>query len=489
MALCYYYGDFRYFNTIILNDLTKFFLKNPTEKLTINTFSDYSHIIKLLFNDHYTTVCQIDHVKDGIALEEFLGSDKDLELSDLNSKPLSKLKFRSKLFDEKYNPETSNIICIFPQTKKISFDMFNNILEIIKDTFITKNYKIILLGKKTDTLEINNNEYIHSTDIDEMIYLLNKCNLFISPDSGFAYFAKNCATKNILLVTNQECNKSQTKYNPFNSKQYIIDFTQSITIPRFRLDYCFKNPDTIEKKYISNNRPFVSCVCPTYNRRKFLPNLLKIFNNQKYPSNLCELVIFDDSVVSNYDIIKQYNINNNIIYIHNQHNKYPIGKKRNILNQIVKGEYIVCFDDDDYYPPERISHAITKMQSAKVNLCGASLIHIYYTDLDKIYQFGPYGPSHATNGTLAYHRNYLLTHCYEDSAQQAEESLFLNKFSEPLVQLLPEKTLLCIAHGNNTFDKKKIIDSGKLLALKLNNLVSDKTLVKFYKALSSNIVA
>ncbi len=72
---------------------------------------------------------------------------------------------------------------------------------------------------------------------------------------------------------------------------------------------------------------------------------------------------------------------------------------------------------------------------------------------------------------------------YDDLAPHAEESFFMNKFTEPLVQLDAFKTMLCIAHGNNTFDKKKIINNGKQTSLKLDNFINEKDLLAFYKNL------
>lgn len=232
------------------------------------------------------------------------------------------------------------------------------------------------------------------------------------------------------------------------------------------------------------SRPFVSCITPTYGRALFLPNLLKIFNYQTYPANLMELIILDDSPESNQHIIDKYNVNNNIKYTHLKE-KLPLGKKRNMLNDMATGDYIVCFDDDDYYPPERVSHAITKMTATKNNLSGASLLYVYFTHLDQIYAFGPYGPNHATNGTFAYNRSFLQKHKYEDNAKSAEEAYFLEKYTNPLVQLDPFKTILCIAHNSNTFDKKQIMSTGKLTSLKLKSFVKDKQLLDFYKKLKS----
>jgi len=36
-----------------------------------------------------------------------------------------------------------------------------------------------------------------------------------------------------------------------------------------------------------------------------------------------------------------------------------------MLNDMCLGEYIVCMDDDDFYPPDKISFAINKMKGSK----------------------------------------------------------------------------------------------------------------------------
>lgn len=230
----------------------------------------------------------------------------------------------------------------------------------------------------------------------------------------------------------------------------------------------------------------VSCVCPTYNRRQYLPNLLKIYKLQTYPHKFMELVILDDSEKSNQDIIDEYTKRYpelNIRYIFSSE-RLTLGKKRNMLNELAKGEYIVCFDDDDYYSTDRVSHAIQKMKQTKINLAGSSILHIYYTHLGEIYEFGPYGPFHATNGTLAYHKSYLSTHKYNDEAKMQEEPVFLNNYKSPMVQLSPYKTMLCISHTSNTHDKKTIIQGGKKTSLKLKNFVEDKELLEFYKKIN-----
>ena len=40
-----------------------------------------------------------------------------------------------------------------------------------------------------------------------------------------------------------------------------------------------------------------------------------------------------------------------------------LGKKRNIVHEKSKGEIIVYMDDDDYYPPERVSPPVEMLQT------------------------------------------------------------------------------------------------------------------------------
>ena len=41
-------------------------------------------------------------------------------------------------------------------------------------------------------------------------------------------------------------------------------------------------------------RPFVSVVTPTYNRRRFIPTLIKLYKAQTYPKDRMEWIILDD---------------------------------------------------------------------------------------------------------------------------------------------------------------------------------------------------
>lgn len=234
---------------------------------------------------------------------------------------------------------------------------------------------------------------------------------------------------------------------------------------------------------IDDDVPFVSCICPTYNRHNFLPTLFKLFNDQDYPKELCELVVLDDSTNGPFDV-KKYNVNNNIRYYHIKTDKpIPIGKKRNLLHQLIKGKYIVCFDDDDFYPPSRISHCIEKLRTSDIKIAGSSELYVYYCHIKKIYKFGPYSETHATNGTLGYHFSVIFDKYYDDNSTVGEEKKFLENFQKKIVQLQTRKTILCISHKHNTFDKKNIIQSGQETKYKLKDFIVDDDTLKIYESI------
>jgi hypothetical protein len=164
----------------------------------------------------------------------------------------------------------------------------------------------------------------------------------------------------------------------------------------------------------------------------------------------------------------------------------PLGKKRNIMHDKSKGDIIVYMDDDDYYPKERVSHAVNMLQTHPNALCaGASEIYIWFKHIQKMFQFGPYGPNHATAGTFAFKRELLKDHRYEEHAALAEEKAFLKNYSVPFVQLEPKKTILVFSHIHNTFDKKKLLENGenqfqKTSPRTVDEFVKEPELKEFY---------
>jgi len=230
---------------------------------------------------------------------------------------------------------------------------------------------------------------------------------------------------------------------------------------------------TNKRSKVKKAIPFVSVCTPTFNRRPFINAMIKCFNHQDYPKENMEWIIIDDGtdpvgdLVAHLPCVKYFKYDT----------KMSLGRKRNIMHEKSKGEIIVYMDDDDYYPPQRVSHAVEMLVTHPSALCaGSSEIYIYFQHLKQVYQFGPYTPNHATAGTFAFKRKLLDDHAYNNDAALAEEKAFLKNYSVPFVQLDPKKVILVFSHEHNTFDKRKLLDDR-------NNFVklSDKTVGDFVK--------
>lgn len=214
---------------------------------------------------------------------------------------------------------------------------------------------------------------------------------------------------------------------------------------------------TKTKQMQKSKLPFVSICTPTFNRRPFIPIMIKCFEHQTYPKDRIEWIIIDDGtdkiedMVTHIPQVKYFKYND----------KLTLGKKRNISHEKSIGDIIVYMDDDDYYPPERISHAVEMLQKSPDILCaGSSIMFIYYKHIHKMYQFGPYGANHATAATFAFKRKLLEQTKFEESACLAEERHFLKNYTIPFIQLDSMKTILVFSHNHNSFDKKLLLNQG-----------------------------
>ena len=245
-----------------------------------------------------------------------------------------------------------------------------------------------------------------------------------------------------------------------------------------------KEKRTIKQfKEFNEKFPLVSICTPTFNRRPFIPNIIKCFQNQTYPKERMEWIIIDDGTDKIEDLIKDVP---QIKYFKYDEKMY-LGKKRNIMHEKSSGDIIVYMDDDDYYPPERVSHAVETLKKNPKALCaGSSEMYIYFKHISEMYKFGPYGPNHSTAATFAFRRDLLKLTKYDDDAALAEEKKFLKNYTIPFVQMDPMKTILVFSHVHNSFDKKTLLNQGsanpfvKLSNLEVDNFVKEADIREFF---------
>lgn len=228
-------------------------------------------------------------------------------------------------------------------------------------------------------------------------------------------------------------------------------------------------------------QPFVSICTPTFNRRPFIQMAIKCFEHQTYPKDKMEWIIIDDGtdkiedLVSHIPQVKYFKYDE----------KLTLGKKRNISNEKAKGDIIVYMDDDDYYPPERVKHAVERLKESKALCAGSSAMFIYFKHIDKMLQFGPYGPNHATAATFAFKRELLNQTRFDEKSSVAEEKKFLKDYTIPFVQLDSTKSILVFSHNHNSFDKKELLKqmpnpNVHETSLTPKDLVKEPDILKFF---------
>jgi glycosyltransferase involved in cell wall biosynthesis len=234
-------------------------------------------------------------------------------------------------------------------------------------------------------------------------------------------------------------------------------------------------------KSFKKKLPFVSICTPTFNRRPFIPYMIACYQHQIYPQDRMEWIIVDDGTDPIEDLVKD--IPGVKYYRYTE--KLLLGRKRNLMHSFAKGDIIVYMDDDDYYPPTRVSHAVETLSKSSCLIAGSSEMHIYFSKRDAIYQFGPYGPNHSTAAAFAFKKELLSTTRYNETSSFAEESSFLKSYSIPMVQLNPLKTILVFSHKHNSLSKEELLEKPELTKVqlsrfKVDDFVKEASLKQFY---------
>jgi GT2 family glycosyltransferase len=200
-------------------------------------------------------------------------------------------------------------------------------------------------------------------------------------------------------------------------------------------------------------RPLVSCVMPTRGRREFVSQSVLYFNRQDYPER--ELLILDDG---GGDLSRELPDDPRIRYFRLRPGM-SIGTKRNHGCQMARGSVIACWDDDDWYAPERLSVQMKPLLSGEAEMC-ALPVRVFF-DLEK-WEFWTCSPElhrrlwigDVAAGTLVYRR-----HVWERLAQYPDQSLAEDGFflrealrrGATLSRIGRERLFIYLRHGKNSW--------------------------------------
>lgn len=214
--------------------------------------------------------------------------------------------------------------------------------------------------------------------------------------------------------------------------------------------------------------PNISILMPTYNRRRFLPFIIRNLKAQDYPHKKLQLVIHDDGtepLIEDYVTFKNAINPIKLKYIRNK-NKLSIGEKRNILVQNANNNIVVFMDDDDLYEPTYISHSYQTLKENKAGCVGCDkMIFLYppYTKDDF------YAIDCGDNKKLIHEATMMFSKTWYNKTKgfkktsRAEGVGITESCKLKTIALTnPYLTMTAIVHGKNTIDKEQFKGSNKL---------------------------
>lgn len=139
----------------------------------------------------------------------------------------------------------------------------------------------------------------------------------------------------------------------------------------------------------------------------------------------------------------------------------PIGWLRNRCLELALehgADYIVFWDDDDYYPPTRISSGVAALEAnPELDMTGSSKMYLLLTRENVLMTTGPFHDRHATAATHTIRRSYAETHRFDPEKKCAEEITFTKGWTARIQQIPAEEVIVVMGHTRNTVDKSQLL--------------------------------
>ena len=196
--------------------------------------------------------------------------------------------------------------------------------------------------------------------------------------------------------------------------------------------------------------PLVSCILPTADRAGFLAEAVRGFLAQDYPRR--ELVVVDDGDPPIAGLLPR----DDRIRCLRLPERRTVGEKRNLACLEARGEIIAHLDDDDWYPPDRLSRQVAALLGSEAQVCGTSRLHFLDPLNERAWLYDYPGARWVAGSTLVYRRSFWERHRFLP-AQVGEDWHFLRRLPDARALLDLEDPALCVAtlHPGNTSPKRR----------------------------------
>jgi glycosyltransferase involved in cell wall biosynthesis len=187
----------------------------------------------------------------------------------------------------------------------------------------------------------------------------------------------------------------------------------------------------------------VSCIMATRDRREFIPEALRCFSRQTYPES--ELIIIDDGRESVADLCEGMP---RVRYIR-LYKPATTGTKLNIGIERARGEIVQKLDDDDYYHPDFLKLAVSRLPSQiSTRTLVAWDCFLILTAGETLLRHSGHGWD--AGGTFCFYRKLWENQPFRDIAQN-EDYWFVNDHRPRIRRVCAAEYYLVVRHGRNTW--------------------------------------
>lgn len=200
------------------------------------------------------------------------------------------------------------------------------------------------------------------------------------------------------------------------------------------------------------SKPFV-CVCtPTSNRGWTQAFSTDCFFKQDYPQDRMKWIVVENSI-SEFD--GWTNPTERIV------EKQTVAQMRNRCLELALAEpecdYIVFWDDDDYYPPKRISSGVDALEKDQTkDIAASSKMFLLLVRENVLMTTGPFHDNHGTGATWTVRRAYAEKHRFDPTKTRGEEVTFTKDWAAKMIQVKAEDSIVVMGHSRNTVDKSNL---------------------------------
>jgi glycosyltransferase involved in cell wall biosynthesis len=196
---------------------------------------------------------------------------------------------------------------------------------------------------------------------------------------------------------------------------------------------------------MNGGEPRVTCIMPTYNRRRFVPRAIAYFLRQDY--DLAELLIVDDGTEPVGDLVPAHPRVRYMVLP----SRLTLGAKRNLACEHANGDIILHWDDDDWYAPQRVRYQAESLIAARADVCGISRI-LFFDCRDRrtwMYTYPPTERFWVYGSSLCYGRGFWERNRFAE-VNVGEDTRFVWESKGGRMMALPNYTFqVSIMHEGN----------------------------------------